>query len=102
MLTFTKLMKYRSRTEILGEILQCANHGGCTKTKIMYKAFLSYTQMKEYMKFLEEKDLIKYEEGLHLYRTTKRGMWFLQKYDEMREMVLENNYPTDETGHGLI
>ena len=31
-------MKYRGRTEILGNILDAAN-GGATKTKIMYKLF---------------------------------------------------------------
>jgi len=39
-------MKYRSRTEIVSRILDAAN-GGATKTKIMYKAFLSYAQLKE-------------------------------------------------------
>ena len=38
-------MKYRSRTEILGNILDATN-GGATKTKIMYIAFLSYGQLK--------------------------------------------------------
>ena len=38
-------MKYRSRTEILGNILDAAN-GRVTKTKIMYAAFLSYAQLK--------------------------------------------------------
>ncbi len=90
-------MKYRSRTEILGQILQCASHGGCTKTKIMYKAYLSYAQMKEYLKFSEERDLIKYEEGTQLYRVTERGMQFLQKYDEIREVVSDNKYLIDET-----
>jgi predicted transcriptional regulator len=40
-------MKYRSRTEIVGSILDATN-GGATKTKIMYKAFLSFNQLKEY------------------------------------------------------
>ena len=31
-------MKYRGRTEILGNILDAAN-GGATETKIMYQAF---------------------------------------------------------------
>ncbi|HEY6658310.1 MAG TPA: winged helix-turn-helix domain-containing protein, partial [Nitrososphaeraceae archaeon] len=39
-------MKYRSRTEIVSNILDAAN-GGTTKTKIMYKAFISYNQLKE-------------------------------------------------------
>ena len=51
-------MKYRGRTEILGNILDAAN-GGATKTKIMYKAFLSYGQLKGYLFILVENNLIK-------------------------------------------
>jgi predicted transcriptional regulator len=35
-------MKYRSRIDIISEILEAANGGGATRTKIMYKALLSY------------------------------------------------------------
>ncbi|MGB8172467.1 MAG: winged helix-turn-helix domain-containing protein, partial [Nitrososphaeraceae archaeon] len=55
-------MKYRSRTDIVGLILEGAN-GGATKTKIMYKAFLSYAQLREYLAMLLENGLIEYEEG---------------------------------------
>ena len=44
-------MNYRSSTEILSMILDAAN-GGATKTKIMYKAMLSYNQLKEYLSVL--------------------------------------------------
>jgi len=38
-------MKYRSKTEIVSNILDAANKGeGETKTKIMFFAFLSYNQ----------------------------------------------------------
>jgi predicted transcriptional regulator len=39
-------MKYRRGTEIISIILESAN-GGATKTKIMYKAFLSYAQLRD-------------------------------------------------------
>ena len=39
-------MVNRSRTEIVSEVLEAAN-GGASKTKIMYKALLSYKQKKE-------------------------------------------------------
>ncbi|MDW0296958.1 MAG: winged helix-turn-helix domain-containing protein, partial [Nitrososphaeraceae archaeon] len=61
-------MKYRSRTEIVSMILEAAN-GGATKTKIMYKAFLSYAQLKEYLSVLIENNLIEYLEGVHTYKT---------------------------------
>ena len=50
-------MKYRSRTEIVCNILDSTN-GGATKTKIMYAAFLSYAQLKEYLSVLIENNLL--------------------------------------------
>ena len=79
-------MKYRSRTEIVEMILQ-ATRSGATKTKIMYKAYLSYTQVKEYLSFMLENDLIKYEEGTQLYRVSEKGLHFLQVYGEISDLV---------------
>ena len=55
-------MKYRSRTEIVSNILEAAN-GGVTKTKIMYKAYLSYNQLREYLSILIENNLLEYLDG---------------------------------------
>ncbi|HEY6164801.1 MAG TPA: winged helix-turn-helix domain-containing protein, partial [Nitrososphaeraceae archaeon] len=63
-------MKYRSRTDIVGLILEAANGGGATKTRIMYKAFLSYAQLKEYLTVLLENNLLEYQEGTQFFRTT--------------------------------
>ena len=79
-------MKYRSRTEIIAMILQSSNSGS-TKTKIMYKAYLSYAQLKEYLSFLEENNLIRYEEGTQLYKVTQKGHQFLHAYGEINELV---------------
>lgn len=79
-------MKYRSRTEIVEMILQ-ATRIGATKTRIMYRAYLSYTQVKEYLSFLLENGLIKYEEGSQLYRITEKGIHFLQVYSEISDLV---------------
>ncbi len=79
-------MKYRSRTEIVAMILQSARNG-VTKTKIMYRAYLSYTQLKEYLTFLQDNGLIKYEEGSQLYRTSDKGKHFLEAYDEISDLV---------------
>ena len=51
-----------SRTEIVGNILDSAT-GGISKTKIMYTSFLSYGQLKEYISFLIENNLIEYFDG---------------------------------------
>ena len=82
-----KHMKHRSRSEIIGAILEAANGGGATKTTIMYKAVLSYDLMKDYLLSLAEDDLIEYEQGMMTYRTTPKGMRVLQLYNNVNEMV---------------
>jgi predicted transcriptional regulator len=82
-----KIMKHRSRSEIIGAILEAANGGGATKTTIMYKAVLSYDLMKQHLIFLAENDMIEYEQGMMTYRTTEKGMRLLQLYNNMNEMA---------------
>ncbi|MGI0052128.1 MAG: winged helix-turn-helix domain-containing protein [Nitrososphaeraceae archaeon] len=79
-------MKYRNRTEIVGNILDAAN-GGATKTKIMYKAFLSYNQLKEYFSILIENNLIEYIDGAHKFKTTEKGLNFLKMNNEIGELL---------------
>ena len=54
-------MKHRSRIEIASVILEVANGGGVTKTRILTGAFLSYKQLQEYLVFLIQKDLVRYD-----------------------------------------
>ena len=68
-------MKYRSRTEIVAMILEAAN-GGATKTRIMYKGFLSYAQLREYVSVLIENNLLEYLEGSQNYKTTEKRIEF--------------------------
>ena len=79
-------MKYRSRTDIVALILEAAN-GGATKTKIMYKAFLSYAQLKEYLTVLLQNDVLEYEDETQLFRTTEKGLRLLQMYNQFDEMM---------------
>ena len=79
-------MKYRSRTEIVSMILEAAN-GGATKTKIMYKAFLSYAQLKEYLSVLIGNNLLEYLEGVQTYKTTEKGFNLLKMHNEIGELL---------------
>jgi predicted transcriptional regulator len=86
-------MKYRSRTEIVSNILEAAN-GGVTKTKIMYKAYLSYNQLREYLSILIENNLIEYLDGAHKFKTTEKGLNLLKMHNEMAELLqttIKNN-----------
>jgi predicted transcriptional regulator len=79
-------MKYRSRIDIVAMILQSAMRGA-TKTKLMYGAYLSYAQLKEYINFVQERGLLVYEDSLQVYRLTPKGMHFLNIYEEVKDVV---------------
>ena len=79
-------MGNRSRTETVGNILDAAN-GGETKTKIMYFAFLSYNQVKEYLSILIENNLIEYLEGTNKFKTTEKGLNYLKMHTEIGELL---------------
>ena len=83
-------MKYRNRCEIISNILESAKTG-ITKTKIMYNAFLSYAQMINYLKYLQEHALLIFEEKTQLYRTTKKGLGFLKLSRELSQVMHFSN-----------
>ena len=87
-------MKYRGRTEIVSMILETAN-GGATKTKIMYNAFLSYNQLKDYLSVLIENNLIEYLEGTRTFKTTEKGLNFLKMHNAIGEL-LQNTIGNDD------
>jgi UDP-N-acetyl-D-mannosaminuronic acid dehydrogenase len=70
-------VKNRSTDEIITSILQAA-YGGAAKTTIMYKAFITYDQLNEFLSLLVEKELIDYREGERSFKTTAQGLSFLQ------------------------
>jgi predicted transcriptional regulator len=85
-------MNYRSRDDIISEILNAANGGGggLTKTKIMYKAFLGHHQLQEYLMLLIENDLLHYDSLMHTLKTTEKGLALLQAYNQI-DLLLEEH-----------
>lgn len=81
-------MKYRSRTDIVSQMLEAAN-GGATKTRIMYKAYLSYAQLKEYLSVLIENGLLDFDKGTQTYKPTAKGLQFLKTYSQIGLIVTE-------------
>ena len=82
-----KDMKYRSRIDIMSQILEVANGGGLTKTKIMYKAFLSFVQLKEFLTVLTESDLLSYDGKTQTFKTTEKGLRLLHTYNQLGEAM---------------
>ena len=70
---------------------------GSTKTKLMYGAYLSYAQLKEYLSFMQQKDLLTTDEGRQIYRLTQRGLQFLNVYEELKEIMEFEVNPNKES-----
>jgi predicted transcriptional regulator len=88
-------MKYRSRIQIVAEILESitsiastsADNGKVTSTKIMYKAFLSYTQLKGYLDLLLRNNLIRHQENKGTFIITDKGMHLLELYNQLNKFI---------------
>jgi predicted transcriptional regulator len=80
-------MRYRTRTEIIARILEVASEGTVLKTKIMYGAFLSHQQLKEYLSLLLDRQLIQFSKQGQTYRTTDKGLHFLHIYTTLNDMI---------------
>jgi predicted transcriptional regulator len=79
-------LKYRSRFDIVGVMLQAAVRGA-TKTRLMYDAFLSHSQAEEYISFLLGKKLISLAADNKHYHPTEKGLRFLSMYAEIKDAV---------------
>ena len=79
-------MRHRSRTDIAALILEAAN-GGAAKTKIMYKAFLSYVQLKQYLDILIENGLIEHNVKEQIFKITDKSSRFLRLYNQVDELI---------------
>jgi predicted transcriptional regulator len=76
--------KRRDRLFIIAEILDIAKDGAL-KTQIMYKANLSFAQLNTYLKLLLNTQLLQKtkNEGKTIYRTTKKGLEYMDSYKEV-------------------
>jgi predicted transcriptional regulator len=75
-------LKYRSRTDIVAQILEVALEG-VTKTRIMYGAYLSYQQLNEYSGVLIQNGLLEHIPEEKTFVTTQKGREFLESYEHL-------------------
>jgi predicted transcriptional regulator len=80
-------MKNRSRLEIISMILETVGDSGAIQAKIMYKVYLSFLQMKEYLSETMRHELIVYDERAQIYKITEKGRRFLALYKQMTESI---------------
>jgi predicted transcriptional regulator len=95
-------MEYRSRAKIISQILEAANGGGAKKTKLMYKAYLGHTQLKEYLMALTESDLLRYDFVSRTFMTTERGLRFLEIYNQMSNFLKTQNNKNNNVNYNEV
>jgi predicted transcriptional regulator len=87
--THSAILKHRCKADIFAVILETAASGEVQKSKIYYNSFLTYKRLKRYMSLLIDAGLIQhldYKDN-RVYRTTEKGMLFLQAYKSMKELI---------------
>ena len=82
-------MRNRQKDEIMRDILRTAQ-GGAGITKVMFHAYLTHAQAKEYSQLLMDSGLLELdvESGsVKQYRTTPKGIEYLAAIERMSEML---------------
>jgi predicted transcriptional regulator len=82
-------MRNRQKDEIMRDILQTAQ-GGAGITKIMFHAYLTHGQAKEYSQLLLDNGLLELDAdsgSMKQYRTTHKGIEYLAAIETMSEML---------------
>jgi len=83
----------RDKLYIMASVLEtCVS--GAKKTKIMYTANLSFSQLTNYIAITLEHDLLAKQiddKGRAILRATPKGLDFLQKYDEISQILASEN-----------
>ncbi len=83
----------------MAEIIEQSKNGAL-KTQIMYKANLSFTQLSGYLRFLTRKNLLEKveSEGKESYKATQKGIDFLEKEQQIVDMLNEEGLFEESKG----
>ncbi|MEW6604379.1 MAG: winged helix-turn-helix domain-containing protein [Thermoproteota archaeon] len=78
-------MRYRTRNEIALCILASAKERkGITRMQLMFYAYLSFTQLKEFLLLLTEKGLLEFDAHTSTYHITIKGDRLLGSYQVLK------------------
>ena len=79
-------MRKKRIIDIISLILDAANQDNNakgTKTTILYRTLLDQPELREFWNALIKNDLLKFDSQMRTFKTTKRGLVFLQDYEKM-------------------
>lgn len=80
--------KRRDKLVIIAEIIDIAKNG-TSKTHIMFKANLSFSQLNQYLSALIDTNLLEKQvvEGREIYKATRKGLDFVEKQCEVINLL---------------
>jgi predicted transcriptional regulator len=55
----------------------------------MYKVFLNYDQLRDYLTVLTESGLLSYDLDTQIFKATEKGLRFLKAYSQLDELTRE-------------
>ena len=95
------LHKRRDHLFIMAEMLE-VTLDGALKTQVMYRANLSFAQLNEYLKLMLDLKLIETIKNTErtLYKTTTKGVRYLQSYRELRDLLKKEHSSESGSGNG--
>ena len=76
----------RDRIEIIADILGLCSEPK-TKTHVMYGTNLSWKMLQHYLSELQSRELLEKQSKSKRYVTTKRGLDFVKKWRELKELL---------------
>lgn len=82
-----KMNKKRTKLEVIRDVLNVLKeHGNVKITHLIYKSNLSYVIIKEYIKELTERGMMKpiKQEEKSFYTITPRGLQFLKEFEKIK------------------
>lgn len=77
------MARHRSRLEMISAMLEAAEEES-KPTEIMYKAYMSYEQFKEYLSLVTSRKLLEYNSTRRTYKITSIGKDFLGKCEKLK------------------
>jgi predicted transcriptional regulator len=80
-------MKYRSKIDLIAQMLEVAAQGPVLKTKMMYGALLSQSQLKGLLTLALNAALLTHNKDEQTYQITEKGLRFLERYDELSTLL---------------
>jgi predicted transcriptional regulator len=89
--------KRRDKLVIMAEIMDISRNGAL-KTQIMYKANLSFSQLKEYLTLLTSAKLLAKtaHNGKEVYKSTPKGKDFLIKQEAIMDLLCGDQADTNK------